>query len=335
MFGTLRLLLALLVALAHAGISLHGYHIGVPAVIVFFILSGFVVASLLADNFPSRSDVLAFYFERFLRLAPLYYFFLLMGYLAFLYGVASPWLVGPPDTTLWIANLLIIPLDFYMFFERINGFFLIPVAWSLGLEIQFYLLAPWLLRTPFMLFVTLAASFAIHAAANLGWLHTDWFGYRLLCGTLFMFLSGAMLFHSRTVSRWLPLLLSLWIAELVLIISCGILGRWQGTFSLEMGLGFVVGLPVLALLARIPRKRFDDWLGNLAYGVFLSHFAVMWLAGKAGWLNPQAGPVALYVALCIAAAALGHLFVERPIVRWRHRLRTQQLQQKDLCDRLV
>ena len=333
MFGTLRLLLALSVALAHAGISVHGYHPGVPAVVVFFILSGFVVASLLSGSFPDRGDITAFYFERFLRLAPLYYLFLLAGYLAYLAGVASPWLAGTPDAALWLANLMVVPLDFYMVFERINGFFLIPVAWSLGLEIQFYLLAPWLLRSAPALVVAVPASFAVHAAATLGWINADWFGYRLLCGTLFMFLAGAMLFHARTAPRWRLPLIALWLAELALLIACGALGRWPGTFSLETQVGFVAGLPLLAWLSRLPRQRLDDWLGNLAYGVFLAHFAVMWLAAKVGWLDPQTRPIALYLALCIAASALGHLFVERPIVRWRHRLRRRRSQGKDLRDR--
>ena len=52
MFGSLRWLLAMMVAFSHAGVAWHGYHLGVPAVVVFFILSGFVVASLL-DSKPT------------------------------------------------------------------------------------------------------------------------------------------------------------------------------------------------------------------------------------------------------------------------------------------
>ncbi len=325
MFGTLRLLLALSVALAHAGVSLYGHHIGVPSVVVFFMLSGYVVASLLARSFPARSDVPAFYLERFLRLAPLYFLFLLVAYAAYRVGVATPWLAGPPNLALWLANVFVVPLNYYMFYERIDSFFLIPVAWSLGLEIQFYLLAPWLLKTAPRLLAATVLSLTVYAVANLGWLHADWYGYRLLCGNLFMFLAGVLLFKARDNRRWRLLLVAQWLAVLLLVVVCGLLDRWQGSFVLETGTGFVIGLPVLAWLSEMRRRRLDDRLGDLAYGVFLAHFPVMWLAGWAGWLT-DAHPIALYLALCVAAAALGHLLVERPIVRWRHRLRARRLQ---------
>ena len=34
MFGSLRWLLAMMVAFSHAGVAWHGYHLGVPAVVV-------------------------------------------------------------------------------------------------------------------------------------------------------------------------------------------------------------------------------------------------------------------------------------------------------------
>lgn len=45
--GAYRLLLALLVALSHMGVKFWGVNLGVVAVISFFIISGFVMTSLI------------------------------------------------------------------------------------------------------------------------------------------------------------------------------------------------------------------------------------------------------------------------------------------------
>lgn len=322
MFGSLRLVLALMVALAHVGVSAGGYHVGVPAVVGFYLLSGYVVASLLAPGTPMAQRPLLFYGERALRLLPLYYFFMLLGIVAWQVAGPQPYIgVERPSMAQWLANLAIVPLDFFMFWPALEALVFVPPAWSLGLELQFYLLAPWLVRSRWAMGVGIAATLAVQAAAALGAIEPDAYGYRLLCGTLFVFLSGAWLYQWRSgrSSGW-PLL-GVWLAMAALAAAAGSAGRWGVPFLLEVQLGFLVALPLIALLSSISRRQWDDAAGNLAYGVFLAHFFVIWLGWRSGWLDETRRPLWLYLMLVVGCAAIAHYAVERPLVGWRHRLR--------------
>jgi peptidoglycan/LPS O-acetylase OafA/YrhL len=321
-FGTLRLALALLVALAHVGVSAGGYHLGVPAVVGFYLLSGYVVASLLAPGSAMARRPLLFYGERALRLLPLYYFFALLGLLAWLLAAPQPYIgVARPSAAQWLANLLIVPLDFYMFWPALEALVFVPPAWSLGLELQFYALAPWLLRSRRAMAAAMATTLAVQAAASFGLLHPDWYGYRLLCGNLFIFLAGAWLWQWQAGLCSGRPLAALWAAMAALAVASGLAGRWGVNFVLEVQAGFLMALPMVWGLSRLRRRTWDDTAGNLAYGVFLAHFPVMWLGTHLGWLDAGRRPLWAYLALVVGCAAIAHYLVERPLVAWRHRLR--------------
>lgn len=322
MFGSLRLALALMVALAHVGVSVGGHHLGVPAVVGFYLLSGYVVASLLAPGTPMAQRPLLFYGERALRLLPLYYFFMLLGIVAWQVAGPQPYIgVGRPSMAQWLANLAIVPLDFFVFWPALEALVFVPPAWSLGLELQFYLLAPWLLRSRWATGAGIAATLAVQAAATFGPIEPDAYGYRLLCGTLFVFLSGGWLYQWRSARTPGWPLLAIWLAMAALAAAAGSAGRWGVPFLLEVQIGFLVALPLIALLSRMRRRHWDDAVGNLAYGVFLAHFSVIWLGARLGWLDDARRPLWLYLALVIGLAGIAHFTVERPLVAWRHRLR--------------
>jgi peptidoglycan/LPS O-acetylase OafA/YrhL len=322
MFGSLRLVLALMVALAHVGVSVGGHHIGVPAVVAFYLLSGYVVASLLAPGTPMAQRPMLFYGERALRLLPLYYFFALLGMLAWQVAAPQPYIaVERPSTAQWLANLTIVPLDFFMFWPSLEALVFVPPAWSLGLELQFYALAPWVVRSRTATAAGMVATLAVQAAATWGAIDPDVYGYRLLCGTLFVFLSGAWLYQWRSVRNPGWPLVALWLAMAALAATAGATGRWDTPFLLEVEVGFLVALPLVAALSGLPRRRWDDAVGNLAYGVFLAHFPVMWLAARLGWLDEARRPLWLYLLLVVGCAAIAHFAVERPLMAWRHRLR--------------
>jgi peptidoglycan/LPS O-acetylase OafA/YrhL len=324
MFGALRLLLALLVALSHVGVSLRGYHLGVPAVVGFFLLSGYVIDALVGPGGPLHGRPLAFYGERAVRLLPPYALAAALGAAAIAAGVASPFLAGAHQPWLWLANAVVLPLNYASLLPVLDTLALVPPAWSLALELHFYLLAPWLLRAPARVLAAAATlTLVVASAAWWGWLPSDAWGYRLLAGNLYVFLSGAWL--HRVLQRRQPAW-PLWLAWAVVVAQSAALyghGRWGQPFVAEVTLGYAVGLPWVAALARLPRQRWDDALAHLAYGVFLGHFAVLWHLGHLGWLTADGRPLAVYVAATLALAALLHILAERPARAWRHRLRSR------------
>jgi peptidoglycan/LPS O-acetylase OafA/YrhL len=329
MFGTLRLALAILVALSHVGVTVFGLNPGVFAVVIFYIISGWVVDSMLRSGM-SLGD---FALERVLRIVPAYAAVLLLtAMVAFtiLPRESIFFLTKTPTLGDWIANASVIPLNFFMWTGQ-DRFTLIPPAWSLGLELQYYALAGLLLRhwSGPAWAILAAASLAVWLAAAMGLIHTDWWGYRLLPGTLFMFLAGAAI-HAygagKPGQRAVILIAGGGAIAVLFAIS---VGYWKtAPFNRETALGVLVGLGAIMALARRPRRIWDDRLGAFAYPVFLNHFLLLWLFMYFG-ITPQkmtSEPfwLGLWLLSVLAGAAMLHYAVESPLVRMRRRLRERR-----------
>ncbi len=339
--GLLRYLLASLVLASHLGHTvLDGINPGVAAVVVFYMLAGHVVAGLWQKWHQQPGALAHFYADRLWRILPQYYAAAAVAALLWWAGAQSPFLSAQPSALHWLAQLSVVPLSYYMYTGG-DHFVLLPPAWSLGVELQFYALAPFLVLLRLRwLALAMAASLAVFVAAQLQWLHTDHFGYRLLPGVLFLFLTGAWL-RRCTASTCAPLLL-LWGAMLVYL-----LWLWGAPpaishqpYRRDVALGLVLGLPVLALL-QVARQRWAGRLGRLpglahlarldaalasaSYGVFLWHFPVLWalpwlvLSPLLPPLPPGSSAQLLWVCLLTSACALAaHVAIERPAWRlWR------------------
>lgn len=319
--GLFRLFLASLVLISHVGISIAGVNPGVTAVIVFYLLAGQVV-SRLWERRPEHglmANACWFYKDRLWRIAPLYLFSLAVAIVVWLCGPTSPFLARDPGLADWLANLTIIPLNFYMYTGQ-DAFTLLPPAWSLGVELQFYLLVPLLLRWPGLAAAMGALSVLVFCLAQLGLLDTDIYGYRLVAGVGFVFLAGTLLNKSQ---RWAHLLLGLlWVASLGHVLW---LLRW-GTpvpYNLEVALGLAVGVPALLALQRLRLsgrwEQIQRGAGELSYGLFLLHFPAMWALQLMG----QSGPKTAWIVWMLSAALAwaGHRLVEKPLwSRFRPRL---------------
>lgn len=322
--GLFRFFLALLVLVSHLGITWWGVNPGVTAVVVFYMLAGQVVFRLWLrmphSGLPARCTW--FYRDRFLRIAPMYGFVLMFGLVAWWLGAESVFLSSPPEWDDWLNNVLIIPLNFFMF-NGADSFTLLPPAWSLGAELQFYLLVPLLLVVGGFIPGAFILTLCVYLLAQLPILDTDVFGYRLLAGMGFVFLTGGILelrssgrrnhlLEGLVLLSWLGL--AAWCAVLVLQ------PHLREPFNIEVALGYVLGLPALLLLSRLHLRGWAGELQKLAgvmsYGVFLAHFPVMWLLDL---YRPGMGGMLLPVVLgSMLVALLGHYAAERPVWR-RHR----------------
>ena len=112
--------------------------LGSYGVTIFFVLSGFLITYLLIlEKEKGSIDIKKFYMRRILRIWPLYYlyFFICLGVIAYMIKI-------PEISTLF----------FYMFFLANIPFifaFTLPFLehfWSIGVEEQFYIFWPWLVK---------------------------------------------------------------------------------------------------------------------------------------------------------------------------------------------
>lgn len=192
--GIYRFFLAFCVLLYHSGASPAKFNLGVAAVISFYILAGFVLTNLIDKKFDGKMWL--FYLERILRIYPLYLFLALLTLIfVFLSGYGNPVFSFGKVAN----NLLIIPLNYYMVFDnsimQSPKWWLIPPAWTLGLELQAYLALSLIIKFKFFKIIASVISLSVFFIATAGFINSDIWGYRLLPGTLFIFMIGSSLYR--------------------------------------------------------------------------------------------------------------------------------------------
>ena len=321
MLGTLRLLLALSVAASHAKLFLWGLNPGVVAVICFYLISGYVMTGLIQRHYNQPARASAFYVDRAIRLLPQYLFYCGLTLAWHLYSQAStPFLARSPDAFDLLNNLLIVPLNYYMF-NGADHYTLIPPAWSLGAEIQFYVLAPFLLLWPRRLLVVGSVGLTVYVAALSGGLNSDWFGYRLLPGVLLFFILGACLQHQhqkRQARRALVMTLGVVTVAGFALVVLYFNGILRTPYNFETLLGVILGLTLLHNLARRSPTHWDGLAGDISYGVFLNHFLILWTIYPLGVTGPE---LPGFLVLSVALSWTTQRLVERPLLKLLQRFR--------------
>jgi peptidoglycan/LPS O-acetylase OafA/YrhL len=115
---------------------------------LFFVLSGFLITFLLLQEDKTTGDIHIgkFYTRRILRIWPLYYLIVLLGFFVLPYCLEASGLENVLKTAYWPKFLLFL---FFLPNLAMVSFPQVPFtaqAWSIGTEEQFYLLWPFLLK---------------------------------------------------------------------------------------------------------------------------------------------------------------------------------------------
>lgn len=340
--GILRVLLAAIVVVHH----IPGYFPGNPSfpfvlrrldamvcVLIFYIISGFYMSLVInekyskAPNFPG-----SFYASRAMRIFPLYWIILVLFY-AFDVGTEHLGNVGNIrglSGFAWFAqvfmNVTTLGLDLV---PSLGGytFQLIGPAWSLGSELLFYLLAPWLVRLSWQRSVALVLmTFAIRLALyHLGF---DRYPLRVLFFPLSLgfFLLGhlAYLILARIErTHWFA---SSTVKYLVGLLS---LGAIMGSgFLLDVGGGIdpdtlnlwafylIIMLLIPTTFIGLRHSRADRLLGDLSFPLYISHTLVLTFVAHYVIGSQQAQRI-IALSLAILFSVLLTLAIEMPIERAR------------------
>ena len=314
----LRGLAVLLVVLSHIGLVSEKANAGYDGVVIFFVLSGFLITSVLRTSaLEGRGHLLAFYATRAVRLWP--------ALLLLTVVVSAIWLVqGGSPAAIGIQALLAMS---YLenFFHGQHPGIVLSHTWSLCVEEQFYLLWPFVL--PFVLRLQTRGRAAVIAAGILasGFIHAVLVlagagnqAYASLPSNAFALLAGCALavLPLPGLARWW------WTAA-------GVAGLALSLFvvpSLPMGdylspLTVVGSAALLVVSLRSGDALFGSrpfrYLGRVSYSWYLWHWPLMWFTGTLG--HPVAGSLVALGSLGVAAASTHRL--EEPLRRaWRRRL---------------
>ncbi|MBM3853598.1 MAG: acyltransferase, partial [Verrucomicrobia bacterium] len=107
---------------------------------LFFVLSGYFIGGILIDHRESPRLARVFYLRRALRILPLYAVTLAVIFTLVALGAPGSWQEFPA----WIYGLFL--TNFALAWAQHWDWLPLSVLWSLAVEEQFYLLAPWIVR---------------------------------------------------------------------------------------------------------------------------------------------------------------------------------------------
>ncbi|MEH2372966.1 acyltransferase family protein [Nostoc sp.] len=318
--GIYRFLLSIFVAISHTGVLINTLNPGVIAVISFLVISGYVMTALISKNYFAPRKIVWFYLDRILRIYPQYLFNTIAVLIIYsIFGFNSHFLSKPTEIGL-LQNILIIPMGFYMIPWVGDKFMIIPPAWSLGLEGCFYILIPFLLIYKLQK-VFFLLSYIIFFIAYLGIINTDYFGYRLIFGTIFMFLCGSFLHKNNNITTNQPVKYTL-IFSCLLLAATFLYPRLILPYNREVLIGLILAIMIIPLLIKIKRTYLDDFFGNLSYGLFLSHYLVIFEFEKLG-IHWNLKSIWLMLLFSTFLSAIGFFCFEKPVIDWRKKIRNQ------------
>lgn len=306
------------------------WNIGMSGVDLFFVISGFVMTTIMRGGFQRSGSILKFLSRRFTRIYPLYWFFSLVLLAAFLVrpDMMKRSLAGGEVDLL--GSFLLLPQD---------GLPLLMVGWTLVHEMYFYLVFALMLLLPERRMPLLLALW----------------GGAVICANMLMPISGGASFRLIAHPLTLEFIAGCLVAILVrrggahIGLPClmlGILG-WLAGYALHgyFGLGLapsawfrvlVFGLPstlvVYGLVVLEVRKErvMPGWmasLGDASYSIYLSHVLVLGGVARVGTGFVLAGdpvlrPVILatLIAVAMLVGMVCHRLLEVPLIRAARRL---------------
>jgi peptidoglycan/LPS O-acetylase OafA/YrhL len=326
-------------AVAVAGVLCAHLRIGLPqagvGVNVFFVLSGFLITTLLLREREGRGTIALgrFYVRRLLRLYPA----LLVVVLAV--AAYSVVLVDDPVLATRTEHTALTSLLYVTNWERAfggNGGMLAH-TWSLSIEEQFYLVWPLALLVAHrvagargVLVLALAGSVGALGLRFLLWDDgaglariyngTDTEADQLLLGAALAVLVAR---SAPLVARAGRLLAPVGAAFVVAVAVSALTPEMQftwGATGVALGAAAVIGHVVTApegAWARALSVRPLVAVGRISYGLYLWHFPVTFVVGDR--LPGAVGRSVGVVAVSLVAAALSYRLVEQPILRARDR----------------
>ncbi len=316
--GLLRLILALAVVVTHSqplfGVVSVG---GLMAVQSFFIISGFYMAMILNEKYTGPGSYGLFITNRFLRLYPAYWVvlaltvtmtfaqwnifgegFRVVPYLHYfnLIGIKSRLYIT-------FTNLFMFGQDSIMFmklspegalafasnfrdagtaFPPVFRFLFVPQAWSLGIELMFYVLAPLLVRRGNwkILAIISGSLFLRFYIYGIGFEHDPW-TYRFFPAELAFFLFGVLSYRLYERYRGMNIRKEVLLAVFLGVIAFTLLYQFapklliRGQSLNQWGYYMVLVFAIPAMFLFTKGSRLDAYLGELSYPIYISHIFVL------------------------------------------------------------
>lgn len=303
--------------------------LGAAGVNLFFIISGYLIATILIKSKNDQNYFKKFYIRRAFRILPLSYLMIILGLIAAF--LAKRPFDNPFDSLpyylTFTQNFIPIPPEGVLSFD---SNFILPLVglspmWSLAVEEQFYLILPFLIKIvkeqffPYVIFlisiISLILFYQFPPQDNSPLLYTN---FKYTWYRLFYFGIGIFL----TNTKYNSFLISLFISWAFLQAVYSFNGVLFGILELPVAVVFTV-VVYLSINKRIYLKnRILAELGKLCFGIYLFHYPI-----STGLRNADLKldaiekfiVIAGYVVLSYILAKLSYNYFEIPIQNQRHK----------------
>lgn len=353
----LRFFAAMAVAVSHVELmkQYHGlpsgyddpalYELGRLAVTLFFVLSGYLITYLLLveKQVTGTIDVRGFYVRRMLRIWPLYFLVVLLSFLLF----PRLGIMEIPKYTAAIGEHVTITLPLFLLFlpqAALSIFDPVPFAepaWSIGVEEQFYLLWPLLLKkfrrlVPVAIVVGLIVVGARYGAlfaaqANVGdpaalqfWNRAINYFYftRMECMAIGALFAWIVFAKKRAL---LDFLHNRFVQAVVYAITAYLLVTDNGKPIFSYG-WYSLCFAVLILnvstnersLLKLRAPLFE-FLGKISFSIYMFHEVAIQLTLKTLGASSNVVLYSVSLVLTLAVASVVYLWYERPFLRLKSR----------------
>jgi peptidoglycan/LPS O-acetylase OafA/YrhL len=319
---------------------------------LFFTLSGFLITYLLLAEYAKQGtiNVGRFYCRRILRIWPLYYLTVLLGFSVLPHFLAIPSLVQVLSGKYYWAKLTLflamMPNVAYVSFP------IVPFAsqlWTVGVEEQFYAVWPWLVRffsrsmmptlVVVVLLVVCARLYVEHqytAYPTRGWYIASQLLFYLRIQCMAFGAMGAWLVHQGR--HWILKFIFLkWVQIIVLcgafalhVFYTSLFGRFQ--FDVVAILHAIIITNAAANSGNILHleNSVTNYLGRISYGIYIYQIlalrlALIFVTHYLGFSSRFVSPLVyalLSAAFTLVLAGASYRFFELPFLRLKPRYST-------------
>lgn len=318
---------------------------GFLGVDIFFVLSGFLITSLLLQEWHRSGSISIknFYIRRALRLLPA--ITLLSVALAVFALFLNDQLAGKTYHGIWLALSYV--SNWLYAFRLDSADNPLGVTWSLAIEEQFYLFWPLVLRFALrstkltrrgLVLITVALiglvilhrAWLMNQAAPVERLYyaSDTRADAILIGCLVAFLFSWNLLPQATAFKIVVKAFS--VLAVAFLVYMAITATWDDLLmyhslvltliSLSAGV-LVVGILILpsrfikAVLQFVPLV----WIGRISYGLYLWHWPVKWFVYRQGNGPGSKSQMMIAILISVLLPTLSYYLVEKRFLRWKGR----------------
>lgn len=323
--GQTRFILAFMVILFHISQSIF---LGRFAVGCFFILSGYWISLMYQNKYSKIKNALkVFYISRFWRLLPVFYAFSILGITTDL--IIHHNLLGDYSKLGTLQKGIFLISNMTIFGYGQNKIQILIPAWSLDIEMQFYLLFPLLFyffrqKKQYLIFMTVLfflVSSLIFISHQVNLSETVFY-------YLFLFLigSGFYFFNIKPgkiieITALLALLLFFAVHLIVPSLRVSVQNNHGSYYEIVSDIMIFLAIPTLVNSVHHQTNNFDKFLGEMSFMVYLSHW--VWIgaynelilnASKFGRIPYVLG----FFIITLLSSYLVYKFIDRPSERLRH-----------------